>query len=232
MQLSAMCRKKNDALWNKTLSHPMLKEMAEGTLPEEKFRYYMLQDGFYLMRYIDIFAVMLEKATSLKEKRFVSDNIADVIAEIQRVHLPNMEKIGITQEDMEKSAPHIDVLSYTNYMKEIAEKGDYLSGLVAILNCSWSYAFLAEKWVAERPQKIRMSRYGDWFWAYASGDYVETNAALIRKVDDLAKTCTEKEKQDLTDVFYHCGLYEYRLWDMFYAVGDNIVGKESAYGLH
>ena len=31
-------------IWPRYLSHPFVMQMADGTLPMEKFRYYMLQD--------------------------------------------------------------------------------------------------------------------------------------------------------------------------------------------
>ena len=40
----------NDAepIWQRIFDHPFLKEIKEGTLPEETFRYYLLQDYLYL----------------------------------------------------------------------------------------------------------------------------------------------------------------------------------------
>ena len=35
-------------IWPRYLSHPFVMQMADGTLPMEKFRYYMLQDYLYL----------------------------------------------------------------------------------------------------------------------------------------------------------------------------------------
>ena len=38
------------ALWPRYLTHPFVTEMADGTLPKEKFRCYMVQDYLYLRR--------------------------------------------------------------------------------------------------------------------------------------------------------------------------------------
>ena len=40
------------------LTHPFVTQMADGTLPTEKFRYYMLQDYLYLKDYVKIFAAI------------------------------------------------------------------------------------------------------------------------------------------------------------------------------
>ena len=46
-------------LWPQYLRHPFVTQMAEGTLPVEKFRYYMLQDYLYLRDYVKIFAAII-----------------------------------------------------------------------------------------------------------------------------------------------------------------------------
>ena len=46
--------------------------MADGTLPEEKFRYYMLQDYLYLRDYVKIFAAIIRRLMILS--RSVSEH--------------------------------------------------------------------------------------------------------------------------------------------------------------
>ena len=42
-------------------------EMADGTLPKEKFRYYMVQDYLYLRDYVKIFAAILQKTDDFEQ---------------------------------------------------------------------------------------------------------------------------------------------------------------------
>ena len=41
--------------------------MGEGTLDQEKFRFYMIQDYFYLIDYSKLFALGAVKATNLED---------------------------------------------------------------------------------------------------------------------------------------------------------------------
>ena len=59
-------------LWPQYLRHPFVTQMAEGTLPVEKFRYYMLQDYLYLRDYVKIFAAIIQKADDFEQIRFLS----------------------------------------------------------------------------------------------------------------------------------------------------------------
>lgn len=216
MQLTKIFENKIETLWEKTLRHPMLEEMALGTLEKKKFCYYMIQDYFYVLRYIDIFSIILTKAKTIEEKEFICDNIYDLIKETRRVHIPKMKKMGITDLEIKKQRIALEIFTYTNYMKEIVDKYDYLTSLVAILNCSWNYAYIAKKMLEKYPVKINNSPYKEWFLSYGSEEYLKTNSLLCRKINQLSKNYSEKEKEKLSEIFYNCGLYEYRFWDIFY----------------
>ena len=42
-------------LWDKYNEHPFVKGLADGTLPLEKFQFFMIQDHLYLMQYEKVF---------------------------------------------------------------------------------------------------------------------------------------------------------------------------------
>ena len=101
--------------------------MADGTLPEEKFRYYMLQDYLYLRDYVKIFAAIIPKADDFEQIRFLSTQLSDTIGETYRTHLPYMQRLGVTDAEIEAARPHIDNSAYTHYMICEAQAGDVLT---------------------------------------------------------------------------------------------------------
>ena len=80
----------------------------DGTLPEEKFRYYMLQDYLYLRDYVKIFAAIIQKADDFEQIRFLSTQLSDTIGETYRTHLPYMQRLGVTDAELEAARPSQD----------------------------------------------------------------------------------------------------------------------------
>ena len=113
-----------------------------------------------------------------------------------------------------KSRRHIDMLWE-------AQTGDVLTGLVTLLNCSWSYAYVAEKIVERCPDALRDKRYGSWFAGYVSESYRRTNQMLIDRIDALSGSIDEKKTEDLCGIFEKCCRFDLRFWDMVYAMGGN-----------
>ena len=208
-------------LWPQYLRHPFVTQMAEGTLPVEKFRYYMLQDYLYLRDYVKIFAAIIQKADDFEQIRFLSGEMSDTIGETARTHLPFMKRLGITEEEIRLARPHMDNSAYSHYMLWEAQAGDVLTGLVALLNCSWSYAYVAEEMVKRCPDALCHENYGAWFAGYVSEEYRESNQALIDQIDRLGASADEETIQRLCGIFETCCRFDLRFWDMVYAMGEN-----------
>lgn len=206
-------------IWDQYLQHPFVCEMADGSLPLEKYRYYMLQDYLYLRDYIKIFAISISKSNDFAQIQFLSDKMAATLQETFRVHVPYMKRVGITDEEIRQAIPHIENSSYTHYMIWEAQSGDILSGLVALLNCSWSYAYIAQHLVERFPNATQNAFYGDWFAGYICEEYQQTNQHLIGMVDEIGADLSEEQSCKLCEIFKKCSQYELNFWNMAYTMG-------------
>ena len=200
VKLSERIYERAKALWPRYLTHPFVTEMADGTLPKEKFRYYMVQDYLYLRDYVKIFAAILQKTDDFEQIRFLSGELADTIGETFRTHIPYMKRLGITEEEIHSARPHMDNNAYTHCMLWEAQTGDVLTGLVTLLNCSWSYAYVAEKIVERCPDVLWDKRYGSWFAGYVSESYRRTNQMLIDRIDALSGFIDEKTPVEIVRI--------------------------------
>lgn len=218
MKLSERIYAHAKELWPQYLCHPFVTEMANGTLPTEKFRYYMLQDYLYLKDYVKIFAAIIQKADDFELLCFLSEEMSETIQETVRTHVPYMKRLGITEEEIRNARPHIDNSAYSHYMLCEAQMGDVLTGLVTLLNCSWSYAYIAEQIVKLHPEALRGEKYGSWFSGYISEEYRKTNQALIDRIDALGTEIDEEKAEHFCEIFEKCFLFDLRFWDLVYTM--------------
>ena len=125
-----------------------------------------------------------------------------------------------SEEEIRRARPHIDSVAYSHYMLCEAQAGDVLTGLVTLLNCSWSYAYIAQEMAARYPDALQNEHYGAWFAGYVSEEYRQTNQALIDRIDALGADIDEQTTQHLCEIFQTCCLFDLRFWDMVYAMGE------------
>jgi len=191
--------------WDKAAAQNFVIEMARGTLDPARFRTYMLQDYLYLIEYVQI----LELIKTQLESEFVDKAIAETKREMQSVHIPNMKKIGITESEIKNATKIKEIADYLDYMKTQTKAGGPLVGLVALLQCSWGYAYIAQTVGEKYRQAIETSAYKSWFDAYSSDSYQRANREWIHIVDRLAEG---KEEQMLIETFVRCAEFETLLW--------------------
>ena len=151
--------------WQEAMNKQFLLEMADGTLSPERFRYYMLIDYLYLTEYIKTLRIIEERSDEPEIGSFLQDTIGATEEELGRVHFPNMMQLGITEEDIAKTAMPRKAENYIRYMRGLALERPILESLTALLDCSWAYAYIAEHMIDRYGEMIQNSRYRDWFMA-------------------------------------------------------------------
>ena len=62
MQASHIFRQASHAIWEANYAHPFVQGIGDGTLPAERFRFYLAQDYVYLIDFCRFFAVAAAKA--------------------------------------------------------------------------------------------------------------------------------------------------------------------------
>lgn len=213
MTVSQHLREAARPIWDQCLRHPFVTGIGGGTLPVEKFRYFLLQDYLYLFDYARVFALGVVKARDAALMRTFAQNVDAILGGEMNIHRAYMERLGISEAQVLAVKPALDNLSYTHYMLSVAERGGPMEIAAAILACSWSYAEIGQT-LAKIPGAAEHPFYGEWIQGYASRDYDAANRALIELMDRLAAGAPEEELKYLEEIFVNCSRYELGFWDM------------------
>ena len=98
-----------EALWDAYLEHPFVRGLADGSLDEEKFRYYMVQDYVYLIDYAKVFALGVAKARDMDTMRLFAAYVHQILDGEMDIHKGYMKRLGIALKDAE-SCPRQSLL--------------------------------------------------------------------------------------------------------------------------
>ena len=200
-------------IWDRCLAHPFVTGLGDGSLPVEKFRYFMLQDYLYLLDYARVFALGVVKARDPGLMRTFAGSVEATLNGEMNLHRAYMKRLGITEEQVRTVRPALDNLSYTHYMLAVADAGTPVEIVAAILACSWSYAEIGQA-LAKVPGALEHPFYGEWVASYAGEEYAAMNAGLMELMNRLARNAGPEQLQRLEDIFCTCSRYELGFWDM------------------
>ena len=216
MKLTELLFSKAKEIWDQATEKPFVIEMAKGTLSDDLYKRYQLQDYLYLQEYIGILNRIKEFSDSDEITGFLDAIINEVIEELDHVHLPYLRKIGIKDEEIVANSELPVIREYIGYMKGKVEEYGLIAGITALLQCSWGYAYIGKTMFEKHAEEISGSKYKMWFEAYTSEGYVSANNTWIEVLDKLGADISEEETKTMTGIFTRCAQYEDELWDALY----------------
>ena len=200
-------------VWERCLAHPFVTGLGDGSLPVEKFRYFMLQDYLYLFDYARVFALGVVKARDPELMRSFAASVESILNGEMKIHRAYMQRLGITEAQVFAVQPALDNLSYTHYMLSVANAGTPVEIVASILACSWSYAEIGQS-LAKLPGALEHPFYGEWVQSYAGEEYAAMNQGLIDLMNQLAENVSDEQLERLKEIFVNCSRYELGFWDM------------------
>lgn len=200
-------------IWAEYDRHPFVVGIREGTLPPEKFRYYMVQDCLYLEDYAKVFALGAAKAGSLETANLFAKYLSVMNGE-RDLHSGYLAKLGVTQAELLAAPRALDNLSYTSYMLRVAYEAGEAEILAAVLACAYSYEVIAKNMIKIKPAAMEHPFYGEWVRGYASAEYAAENVLLLAQLDRLAAPYAQEQVRRLQEIFVACSRYELAFWEM------------------
>ena len=202
-------------IWQKNHQHPFVQGIGHGTLEQEKFRFYMVQDYLYLIDYAKLFALGSIKATSLKTMGQFARLLDSTLNVEMSLHRQYAEQFGISREELESDQPAPTTLAYTHYMLHVAQVGSLAELISALLPCMWSYWEIGKD-LSKIPGSTEHEFYGEWVKMYASDEFGQLSLWLIDELNGLAEGKSEAELARLEEIFLNTSRFEYMFWEMSY----------------
>lgn len=192
------------------LKHPFLVELIDGTLPKEKFVFYIQQDNIFLAD-MDI----ARKILASRERSDRARKLSSLIKSVYRYELRAKrdliaKELNIGRESV-KVAP--STLVYTSYLIRLASVGGFEEAFAALIPCPRLYTMIGEKYAScpAIPQPI----YGKWLSIYKSEEMKKWNQKLLDLLDNIVKP---SKMQEMVESYLTACKYEIRFFDMAYSL--------------
>ena len=213
MKFSQHLREITEPIWAAQFTHPFVVGLGNGTLPERKFRYYILQDALFLSDLAQIFAIASEKAPDPDSATIFAKLAEDTLVVERSLHETYGRRWKLTHKDMSRVPMAPTNYAYTLHMLQVAQNGSALDAAVVALPCAWIYCVVGQHLLRKgKPPKTHP--YRDWLLLYASPEFAEVAAWMCARVDAWVKRASETEKIHLEKAFLISSRYEWMFWEM------------------
>ncbi len=158
------------------LAHPFVQGIGDGTLPREKFAYYVGQDAFFLEAFARAYSIAAAKAPTWETFQVFHQLTDGVLAELN-LHGSYAQEWGV---DLAQVAPGAATRRYTDFLLSTAWGEAPGATAVAMAPCMRLYTFLGQS-LAQNPTSPHP--YSPWIETYSS-DQFEPLAAQLESLLD------------------------------------------------
>ncbi len=198
-------------IYQSILSHPFIKGLVDGTLDEEKFKYYILQDYLYLREFSKALAIISAKAEKQEEALLFSSHLQSIMRVENELHNFFMNTWKISEEEKAKLIPSPTTLLYTSFLLSTVLYKSYFEAVSSVLPCYWIYMEVGKELVKKGSPN---SLYAKWINTYGGEEYEKGVRAVLEIVNSFK--LTEEEEVSAIRTFRIASIMEYMFWDSAY----------------
>ncbi|NOK64427.1 MAG: TenA family transcriptional regulator [Chloroflexi bacterium AL-W] len=179
MTVSQSLWQSNEDLAQACLKHPFVMGIADGTLPEAQFAYYIGQDTFFLAAFVRAYSIAAAKSPDWDGFRAFHKLANGVLAELTL----HTEYAARWHVDIHAVEPGSATRRYTDFLLATAWGSDVGLIVAAMSPCMRLYAFIGQQ-LSQRQTSDHL--YTEWIRTYSDPAFVALSQQIERLTDTYA----------------------------------------------
>ena len=192
------------------LRHPFITGLADGTLPQDVFAYYIRQDALYLEGYARSLSAIAERLPRKEHRELMTGFIKDTLAVERYMHeLYQSLHEKILPPAPAKASPACQ--AYMNSEAKLAASAPVEVACAVILPCFTVYQQVGVHLLATRTKQA--NPYDAWIDSYADPAFDTATRAAVAMCDELAEAATPAIRKSMTEAYVNATRMEWQFWD-------------------
>lgn len=200
-----------DPYWQGSFEHLFVRQLAEGTLAPTVFRYYLLQDRYYLEHFGRIYQLIAEKTTDEAVREQMLANSQGMAAGELAIRQGFFTELEITPEEIATTPIAPTAYHYVSHMYRQLAEGTVATACAGVLPCPWLYQEIGDRLIASgSPNPL----YQRWIATYAGEEGQQEVMRQRQLLDRLYEEVAADEQEQMLAAFYISSQLEYQFWEM------------------
>jgi thiaminase/transcriptional activator TenA len=202
-----------DPVYQQILEHPFISELSDGTLPEEAFRRYLVQDSLFLDDYARALALAAARAPDTDTLRMFASHASEAIDAEREMQERLLAELGVSGGEVVATPRSPTTLGYGAYLIKSAILLDRHAALAAILPCYWIYWEVGLR-LAERGSPD--PRYQQWMETYTDPGFEQAVSGCIAAANAALDEGSLGEIEEAQRHALIAARFEWMFWDAAY----------------
>jgi thiaminase/transcriptional activator TenA len=211
---SAQLRHRSDRIWRAIEQHPFLRELHAGSLPMNRFSYFILQDYVYLLDFAQVLCLGGARAPDLETLEMFARHAIGAVEVERSFHASFGKTLGLTRKELNAVPKGPATRAYIGHLQSVARSGSLGELVAAVLPSYWIYGEVGKRLYKDRPRKPKI--YREWIETYAGEAFWHPVREQIHLADRLGAAASAREKKLMAEHFMLSSRYEFLFWEQAY----------------
>jgi thiaminase (transcriptional activator TenA) len=213
-QFTAHLRFRSRRIWSAIHNHPFLVELHRGTLPADRFTYFILQDYVYLLDFAQVLCQGGAKSPNLETLALFCRHALGAVEVERTFHASFGRSLGLSRQQLDDIPKGPITQAYIAHLQAVARSGTLGELVAAVLPCYWIYGEVGRRLYRNRPPKPKV--YGEWIATYASEAFWRPVREQIQLMNRLGAAAGSAERKTMLAHFLLSSRYEFMFWEQAY----------------
>lgn len=196
------------ASWTASKHHPFITQLCAGTLPLATFRYYLIQDHYYLQEFGKLHDLAADQSTDPRVARQLHAGAEHLRQGEIAVRQTFFDRLQITAAEVTATPIAPTGYAYTSHLYRALATAGTAGAVAGLLPCYWLYAEIGQE-LAQAGSPVPI--YQDWLSTYDADDYTGMMTDQLALANHVA---TPENQEDLLTIFARSSWYELNFWQM------------------
>jgi len=211
MTFTTIARQETASFWEGSFEHPFITALAAGNLDSEIFRYYLLQDRYYLEHFSKLYNLIAEQTNDRKVQEQLQENAENLRLGEMAIREEFFSELKISDREILNTPIAPTAYHYVSHMYRQLIDGTPNTAFAGMLPCAWLYQEIGVRLIeAGSPNPL----YQRWIETYAGEAAVEGIEKECALLDRLYQESPRQEQQQMIESFVISSKMEYDFWEM------------------
>jgi thiaminase/transcriptional activator TenA len=208
------------AEWNLLMDYNnnrFIAEMANDSLPVEKFIFYLKQDHAFLKEFCFFLLRLRDAVVDPSLKTWLEGLHQSTVDQEMQMQKQLLVSLGLSEEDIETMVLAEATKNYISFLRKVSASTSIEEKISVIAPCPWSYLQIAREMLTScRENRIRNKVYQTWVEFYASQESQQQAEYLKSVLGQLYFSADKAKKLIMERSFCAACRQEYGFWKMAY----------------
>ena len=182
--------------WENSLVHPLIKELHQGKLSESCFRYYLLQDCYYLESLQSVYRAIGQQTVLPKIKMMMEQGVKRLVAGEISIRETFFERLQITEQEVQQMPVALVPKRYVAHMHHQLQQSVSVA-FASLLPCAWLYQEIGLALSSGSPHLV----YQHWIETCITPESMAIVTQEKQLLNQLYQKATANERHHMIEAF-------------------------------